>query len=41
MQHVPPQIWWSDENKDMARQLYIENRLAIGEVMEVSSSGYI
>jgi len=35
MQHMPPQIRWGNENEDKARQLYIENRLAVGEVMEV------
>ena len=39
MQHVPPQIWWGKENENKARQLYIENRLAVGEVLEVTPSG--
>jgi len=36
MQHMSPQMQWGN---DKAHQLYIENRLAVGEVMEVSPNG--
>ena len=36
MQHVPPQIRWGKQNEDKARQLYIENRKAVGEIMQVT-----
>ena len=39
MQHVPPQIRWGKQNEDKARQLYIENRKAVGEIMQVTCCG--
>lgn len=36
MQHVPPQIRWGKQNECKARQLYIENRKAVGEIMQVT-----
>ena len=39
MQHVPPQIRWGKQNEDKVRQLYIENRKAIGEIMEMTCCG--
>ena len=39
MQHVPPQIRWGKQNEDKARQLYIENRKAVGEVIQMTCCG--
>ena len=39
MQHLPPQIRWGKQNEDKARQLYIENRKTVGEVMQVTCCG--
>ena len=39
MQHVPPQIRWGKQNEDKARQRYIENRKAVGEIMQVTCCG--